>query len=250
MKKSHSKYFKASLAVAASGLSVSSAHAAVISTQHNETLNWNPDSTSELSFDITADGTDDYKFVFSNNNVLKPQITSADFGAGDTNKILFPEVDADLDAEGIQQSKTLPVLSEGTTIDGSLFGGHSLEEAFFYLNYDENFYGDWGGTPTGSPIGKEAPNPVIGPVEGYVGLAVDAGEGNYNYGYAHVRVDMSGVDDAAQSASVTVICSGFETEVNTAVVAENCIPEPSTIALLASGAVGLASLRRWSRSRE
>lgn len=215
MKKSHSKYFKASLAAAASGLTMGSAHGVVITTAHDAVLNWDPNATPEVPFDITSDGTDDYKFLFPNNNAQKPQITTANFGGGGTNQILFPEVDADLAAGGMQQSKTLPVLNSGATIDGSLFGGHSFDEAFFYQNYDANFYGDWGGTPTGTPVGKEPPSPVVGPVEGYVGLAVDAGGGNLNYGYARFRVDVSNATSNPAAASLVLLDSAYETDVNT-----------------------------------
>ena len=204
MKTSRSKYFKASLAAAASGLTMSTAHGVVVTTVHDTTSNWNADSTPDLTFDVTADGVDDYNFLFAGNNAQKPQITTTSFNGGGANKIFLTDPSPDI--------STLPVLTTGTTVDASLLGGSLLNEAFFYMNWNSNHYGDWGG-----PGGATAPSPIEGPVEGYIGLALDAGDGNVNYGYAHCALDVRNATAAIASASFSLYETAFETDVNTAI---------------------------------
>jgi hypothetical protein len=68
----------------------------------------------------------------------------------------------------------------------------------------------------------------------YVGLQVDQGSGNYNYGYAKYSVN---------DTSLTLESVAFETEFNTAIVTP--IPEPSASLLgLAGGAAALLGIRR------
>lgn len=68
----------------------------------------------------------------------------------------------------------------------------------------------------------------------YVGLRVDQGSGNYNYGYAKYSVN---------DTSLTLESVAFETEFNTAIVTP--IPEPSASLLgLAGGAAALLGIRR------
>lgn len=231
MKKLSSKYFKASLAAAAAGLTASAGQASVITIDHNQTL---AAADGNVTFDITGDSVDDYAFLFANNNLEKPQITSSEFYTGGINRVCLPVAG--------QEQRTLPVLPSGQVIDENLFGGVTLNEAFFYRNYEQDttYYGDWGG-----PGGIAAPNPVQGPIEGYVGLAVptDAALTSFNYGYAHFVVDVRNAVGATPSASVTLLDTGYETEVNTAITTP-IVPEPSSLAAFVAGAVGLAGLRR------
>lgn len=201
MKKTHLKYFKASLAAAATGLTASTGQAYVVSTLHGNTLDFNAAGGSDtpVPFDITDDEVNDYQFAFANNNIQKPQLTTVNFNGSGTNQICLPTSD--------QDHRTLPVLSLGQVVDQNLFGGVTLNQAFFFQNYEGNYYGDWAG-----PGGAAAPSTLQGPVEGYVGLAVDAGGGNHNYGYAHFSVDLH--DKASQIGSVTVLDSAYETVVN------------------------------------
>jgi hypothetical protein len=68
----------------------------------------------------------------------------------------------------------------------------------------------------------------------YVGLRVDQGGGNYNYGYAAYSLN---------DTSMTLESVAFETTVNTAIVTP--IPEPSASLLaLAGGAAALVGIRR------
>ncbi|QDU58948.1 PEP-CTERM sorting domain-containing protein [Aeoliella mucimassa] len=204
MNTSRSRYFKVSLAAAASGLTMGSAHAVVVTTVHDSTSPWNAADSPEIDFDITADGVDDYQLLFAGNNAQKPQITTLGFNGDGQNQIFLPNADENV--------RTLEVLSTGATIDSSMYSGTMLNEAFFYLNWNNNHYGNWGG-----PGGATAPDPIQGPVEGYVGLAVAAGDGNFNYGYAHVGIDVRNAMAALAGASISLYETGYETEVNTAI---------------------------------
>jgi hypothetical protein len=80
------------------------------------------------------------------------------------------------------------------------------------------------------------------PTTGFVGLRIDAGSGNYNYGWAqYVYNDVSN--------SLTLLDFAFESSVNTAIVAgATAVPEPANTAmLLAAGAAGVAAFRRRRR---
>lgn len=253
------KYFKASLAAAASGLTVSTAQAAIITTAQDSTLVWDLDdiTPNELSFDITGDATDDYRFTFQDNNARKPAIQSYPFPGRDAGnyaqqQIMLPLVDV-----AGKPSNTLPVLPDGATVDSSLFGGYSFQEAYFFMNYEKNYYGDWGG-PGGDAINPGDNSipptfPVEGPVEGYVGLRIETaqGSGQWNYGYAHVRVDVTGAvveEGGLPGARITLLGTGYETEVDTPISIVS-VPEPASLSAFVLGAVGLAGLRRWRHSR-
>ncbi|QDU58950.1 PEP-CTERM sorting domain-containing protein [Aeoliella mucimassa] len=230
MNKHHLNYFKASVALAASGLTAGAANAAVIETTHNETLTFS--SGGELAFDITGDGVDDYRFLFANNSSRKPQITTTNFDAGGTNLVAMPDSQEDV--------RVLPVIAAGDTVVLSNYD--LLDESYFFQNWNQTAYGDWGG-----PGGTEEPDPIVGPVEGYVALAMPADTGGYNYGYLHVAADMRESGDGTGEATITLLDSAYETVAKAHLVGDiTVVPEPSTWMLLVSGAAGVAALRRWN----
>ncbi|WP_193212327.1 hypothetical protein [Luteolibacter marinus] len=221
------KHLKSSMAVAVAGLSAGTGQAAVSVINHDLTLTYTGTTDEQVSFDITGDGNADYRFVYANNNNTKPQITSFPFEGGGTyepNQVMMPD----------SGSKVLPAdLSLGTIVDGSLYGGVSLWEAFFFKNYDENAFGTWGGADTGNPIG---------PVEGYIALRIETGgegSGLWNYGYAHVSIDVP-------AGTMTVFDTAYQDVQGQGIT---IVPEPS-VGVLAVGALGLASVRRRRRTPE
>lgn len=196
MMKPKTRYFTSSIALAATGACVPSADASVLNTPQNVTLSH--EGGGQIDFDINGDADPDYSFVYANNNNTKPQVTSAPFpggGAYAPEHIMMPDT----------TSKVLPTdLGVGSVIDGSLYGGVSLLEGFFFRNFDQNAFGGWGGAD---------PNNPTGPVEGYIALRIETGgqgSGNWNYGYAHVVIDVPG-------GTMKVLETGYETAVNTAI---------------------------------
>ena len=227
MKKYHSQYLKASVALATAGLSAGVGNAAVIETTHNQTLSFT--GGGELAFDITGDSTDDYRFLFANGNSQKPQITTTGFNSAGSNLIAMSDSQED--------SRVLSVIPAGGTANMAQLD--LLDESFFYRNWNQTAYGDWGG-----PGGATAPDPIEGPVEGYVALVMPSAAG-LNYGYLHVEVDMRDSGDGTGEATVTLLDSAYETGLNQHLLgAISVVPEPSTLVLLASGAAGIAALRR------
>jgi|APCry1669188879_1035177.scaffolds.fasta_scaffold110509_1 hypothetical protein len=74
----------------------------------------------------------------------------------------------------------------------------------------------------------------------YAGLRIDAGGGNYNYGWVSVGYDVA-------SSTTTVTGFAFENQVNTAIPAA-AVPEPASLALAGAGAAFVAAVyRRRSR---
>lgn len=216
--------FNPSMMIAASGLAVGSGQAAVTVINHDQTLTFTATEGESISFDITGDALSDYRFVYANNNGSKPQITSDPFG-GETyspEQIMMPD----------STSKVLPAdLGVGSTVDVSLYAGVSLREGFFFRNYDDNAFGEWGGPDTGAPVG---------PIAGYIGLKIETGgegSGLWNYGYAHVEIDVP-------AETMTVFETAYENVQGQSIT---IVPEPSVTGL-AAGAIGLATLRRRRRA--
>jgi len=74
----------------------------------------------------------------------------------------------------------------------------------------------------------------------YAGLRIDAGGGNFNYGWVSVGYDVS-------TSTATVTGFAFENQVNTPIPAA-AVPEPASLALVAAGAACAAAVyRRRSR---
>jgi hypothetical protein len=200
MNKKYSKYLKTSIA-AASGVAASSAQAIVVQIDHGTKTSQSAPGDGNLLFDITGDTQPDYQLLYAGDNGAKVQITSVGGPAG-PNQILMPNATPDF--------SVLPVVAAGTTIDSNLFGPSTpmLAESFFFQNWNQNRWGEWGGTPGGTPPGSAAPDPIVGPIEGYVGLAIPAGGGGFNYGYAHIVNDQT-------TQEITLMDTGFETQANT-----------------------------------
>lgn len=104
------------------------------------------------------------------------------------------------------------------------------------------------GVPYGIPYGNLTLNapPLGGPFlnngPGYLGLTFQDG-GNTYYGWARVEVDYSNPD-----GPITLFEYAYENTPSGSIDA-GAVPEPSTLGLLAAGAVGLSALRR-SRRRQ
>jgi len=223
MNKTH--YFKSSLVLAASGLAVNAGHASVTTfTYGGPSYTSTNGAPSNVLFDISGDAVNDYQFHFAAE--LKPQLYSAD-GESGMNRIF-------LNSPAGDDGNTLAVLGLGTVVDLSLSADVNAQ-SFFYQNWNNNHWGDWGG-----PGGATAPDPVQGPITGYVGLAIptDGTFTDYNFGYAHFTVDMT-----AATPYVTLLDTAYETTVNQAITIA-AVPEPSSAALLVTGAAGLWALRR------
>ena len=73
---------------------------------------------------------------------------------------------------------------------------------------------------------------------GYLGMKFDDGAGTVNYGWAEITLDQAG-----QNQTIELHAYAYETETDTA-IKTGAIPEPSTLGILALGAVGLAAWRR------
>src|SRR5690606_28960428 len=112
-------------------------NAAVLITDHDVTVTHA--GGGDYFFDLTTDGTNDYRLAYGDNNARKPRIAADPF-SGEEKRVMLPYVEVNGDP-----STTLPVISPGATIDGNLFAGHSLREGFFFLNFEQDYYGDWGG---------------------------------------------------------------------------------------------------------
>jgi len=230
------QYFKSSLVVAASGLAVGG-HAQNVFITYNQTIT---PSSSAFNFDVTGDGTADYDMVFANSSSTsqKPQIYAypASGGSGGVGPGTDDEVF--LNSAAGDANNTLPVLTAGTVVSGALastLGGVLNDQGFFYQNWNQNRWGDWGG-----PGGSVAPSPVVGPITGYVGLAlpVAGSPGHYNYGYAEFTVD-----ETLSTPTLELLNTTYDPVADQPITI-TAVPEPASIALLAAGATGLLALRR------
>ena len=230
------QYFKSSLVVAASGLAANVSHAQLVTETYNYTFP--STSASPYGFDVNGDSTPDYNICFANGSSLKPQIFatggpggSGGVGTGTDNEVFLNSAAGD-------DHNTLPVLTSGTVVNAALattLGGVLNDQGFFYQNYNNNYWGNWAGSG-----GATAPGTPVGPITGYVGLALPAVGGGYNYGYAEFTVDMT------QSLPTFELLNTVYDSVANEAVTIAPVPEPTSVALLAAGAAGLLTLRRRS----
>ncbi len=135
---------------------------------------------------------------------------------------------------------TTPSFLLGSSGSGPEFVGYQIEAAALGGYYTYQFAA---GTPiSGALTFTSAPGTPAywGPGDsGYLGLRIDLGGGNYNYGWAQVSV-------ADPASSITITGFAFEGEPNTPIEA-GAVPEPSTYALLALA--GLFGAAVWHQRR-
>ncbi|MBF0197921.1 MAG: PEP-CTERM sorting domain-containing protein [Planctomycetes bacterium] len=105
---------------------------------------------------------------------------------------------------------------------GDMIGAGSTYTTNQHVHIDDGSTGDWDGGGVG-----------------YIGFRMDAGRGNYNYGYLHLSHD--------DANNVTKLLDfGYETSVNTSIVAGlTPVPEPAAISLMFLGlTMGFLKRRR------
>lgn len=206
-----SSLLKSSAILSATTLVTTSGHAEVI---YSGVLNLTANSSTPAFFDLDGDAENDYKFFFHDNNQNKPIIASADYEAGTGTNLTF----------AVNSERGLTVTPAGTMIDSSFLGGTSqaYPETFFYQNVDgPTVVGEWenGGAP----------------VSGYVGFAVPRGGDDYNFGWAHMVVDI-------QNTTLTLVDFAYETDLNTGIM--TAVPEVSTTSAAVVGALALLLAHR------
>ncbi len=114
------------------------------------------------------------------------------------------------------------VLAKGQRINVNLTWGNSYYGTYLGGNYSYNKYGDWPGKT------------------GYLGLSFDPGDGTH---YAWAKLTMP--EDAGY---LTIDGYAYETQIDTPIDAGQT-PLPSSLVLLASGALGLLGFRRLQRRK-
>ena len=101
---------------------------------------------------------------------------------------------------------------------------------------------DWGAAPTAAGYPSWYPSG-----NGYIGLRINNGGGNYNYGWAHLNFVFNG-----SFGTLTISGFAFEDQINTAILAgaqgsPSAVPEPGQVAssiLLLAGIAGYFAYRR------
>lgn len=207
-----SALLKSSLALSAAALAAKSADAAII---YSGTVDLIVTNDQPVAFDLDNDGTDDYEFLFGNNEKTKPSVRTTDFKGVNGINLVFAQ----------DTAHTLPVTPAGLSIDSSFAAGlsNAYTETWFYQNWDKNAYGNW-------YDGSET-------VTGYVGFAIPRDGGtDYNYGWAQFSVNVDG-------KFMELHDFAYETDLNTAIIT-GAVPEPTSTALLLTGAAGLLALRK------
>lgn len=131
------------------------------------------------------------------------------------------------------------------------FTGSYVERSALNDNINEASATNWGTIPSaylfGSYTGANG-NWSFGPNEtnsGFAPLRIDAGDGNYNYGWVEVSVVSGNTNSPPYlgTVNVTVTSFAFNTNFNEAIQA-GAVPEPSTVACLLLGGSAFAFSRR------
>lgn len=101
------------------------------------------------------------------------------------------------------------------------------------------YYGNWGFT---GPFDSKT---------GFAPLRINAGSGNYHYGWAEITTEAGNINSPPYLGTATVTITGFafNTTVNQAIQA-GAIPEPSTVTCLILGGSAFAFSRRRRLSKE
>lgn len=206
-----SSILKSSLAISAAALAAKSADAAII---YSGNVDLFSTDDQPVTFDLDDDGTADYEFFFGNNSNNKPSVRTTNFRTDGINLVFAQD-----------SAHTLSVTPAGVAIDASFLAGltSAYTETWFYQNWDKNAYGNW-------YDGSET-------VTGYVGFAIPRDGGtDYNYGWAQFSVNVDG-------KFMELHDFAYETDLNTAIIT-GAVPEPTSTALLLTGAAGLLALRK------
>jgi len=209
MKSSH-RILRSSIALTA----VTASGAAHAEVQWSGPLDLITASSDPIYFDLNGDAVNDYKVLMANNNATKPSLSNVI--DNDFSKLVLVDINGVTD-EG---ANGFPVTPAGTMIDSSYLGGGSNWEGWFYNDWDNHLAGGFYNGGEGAT--------------GYVGLAIP-GENGINYGWAHLSF-------FPNPGALILHDFAYETVAGEGIVT-GAVPEPSSIALLAAGAGGLALLR-------
>lgn len=157
-----------------------------------------PTTTAGYAIDLNHDGYPDFQAHFDNNNSSKPYLDTSSY-LGQPN--FTPSVLAG-------SGDGLPVTTNGTPIDS---GYESPEEyGYFYQDTGANVQGAW--------------NSGGANVQGYVGLTLQDGSGNFYYGWAQFVYNSSTVYDGT-AGELTLIDYAFDQNPGEAILAgENAPP--------------------------
>ena len=176
-----------------------------------------------------------------NTTVTSPNTLSVDFDGGG-NDALFTLTATDIRLESSSSGWAYaadpgPVtrFDVASTIDSSLTYQSASDQLIYFS--DPDWKGNFGKSHLGTP--------------GYVGFRLDTGSG-YKYGWAQVEANGSGTTGST-STSLILKDFAYENLLDTPIAAGDtgisAVPEPSSMALFALGAAGLAALRRRKQSK-
>jgi len=157
-----------------------------------------PTTTAGFTIDLNHDGYPDFQIHFDNNNSLKPYVDTSHF-LGQPN--FTPSVLAG-------SGDGLPLTTNGTPVNASY---ESPEEyGYFYQDTSANVQGAWNSGGTN--------------VDGYVGLTLEDGVGNFYYGWAHFIYNSATVFDGT-AGEITLVDYAYDQNPGETILAgENAPP--------------------------
>lgn len=130
--------------------------------------------------------------------------------------------------------------TKGTTFAAALGAGTTIgPNPFLFTSGSSALFVD---IDFGPPFGIKQIGPWTGPIDAFIGLQFDIG-GNTHYGWVEANAD---------GGNVTLERYAYEDQANTPIVTPalaTAVPEPGSLALLATGAAGLLALGRRRRAR-
>jgi hypothetical protein len=212
-----SKLLSYAIAGGAALLSPAAGHAGII---YSGTVN---QSTSPiLNLDLNADTLVDY--IFTGTLGSPTTVTNSVDGGSNGVAIGTTGVAAGVDVAGLS-FQTSAVLNTGTVSPG--YCDPKIKTCFK------------------ATVTNNGPLPVSTPV--YLGLSFDI-SGQTHYGWAQISTTMLGTTSNTADSLVTVIDYAYETTPGASLLTGQTVgaptPEPSSLALFALGAAGIAALRR------